>query len=50
MVPLTDLTWLTEQSVPLLWFIIALLTRPTTWSQRATKLLQKKFSNGDGTQ
>lgn len=42
---LLQATWLVEQSVPLLWFIIALLTRPATWSKRATKLFREQFDS-----
>lgn len=36
--------WLT-QDVPLWAFLAALLTRPATWSDRATKAVERRFFN-----
>jgi hypothetical protein len=32
------LEWLFKQDVPLIFFILAMLTRPATWSKKAAKL------------
>jgi len=35
------LSWLFEQDVPLIFFILAMLTRPATWSKKAGNLFSK---------
>jgi hypothetical protein len=37
--------WLLENDVPLLFFIIALLTRPSTWSKTVVGALKERFSS-----
>jgi len=34
--------WLIEQQVPLLFFLIALLTEPSTWANRATQAVHNR--------
>lgn len=40
--------WLIDQHVPLVYFILALLTRPSTWTKTGLKLIQKRFGGIDG--
>jgi len=35
--------WLLEQHVPLAWFLLALLTNPSTWTDRARTIVEKRF-------
>lgn len=39
--------WLVEQEVPLVFFIVALLTKPMTWSRLAMKAMKKRFGTSD---
>lgn len=45
MIDAIPLDWLLENNVPLLFFIIALLTEPSTWSKAVIGALKKRFGS-----
>jgi hypothetical protein len=40
------LRWLFDQHVPLLFFILALLTEPKSWSKAAVAMLNQRLGGG----
>lgn len=40
--------WLVDQHVPLVFFLAALLTQPSTWSRVVVNAIRKRFGSDDG--
>lgn len=47
MIDSLPLDWLVVQQVPLIWFLIALLTHPATWAERGLGFLKSKAGDGE---
>lgn len=43
MIEALPIEWLVDQHVPLIFFLLALLSEPATWSKRIVNLLHKRF-------
>jgi hypothetical protein len=41
--------WLLDQHVPLLFFILALLTEPATWSKAVLAAVRRRLGDNDNT-
>jgi hypothetical protein len=48
MLDLIPYEWAVDQHVPLVYFILALLTRPSTWTKTGLKLIRKRFGGIEG--
>lgn len=47
MIETLPIDWLFIQEVPLFFFLVALLTRPTTWAKRTTQLVETYLPRGE---